>query len=231
MKKVESRVDWIYAKVATMVANFEFKPDERINEGTLAKKLGSSRTPLREALNRLVAEEFLTFHAHQGFFCRTLDPKTVFDLYNARLAIETESIRLAIHKATDAEILKIESFLDDTQSSYSKTSSFETLVELDEEFHMQLLRLSDNDELERILGNLNAKIRYVRRIEIGDQPTITEAAHRRILAAIKIRDETKAVFELRGHISRRREDANSAVQRAFSKLYVPSSSSFMERSE
>ena len=51
-----SRVDKVYEQVRTMATNFEFKPDERINEGALAGELGTSRTPLREALNRLVAE-------------------------------------------------------------------------------------------------------------------------------------------------------------------------------
>ena len=55
-----------------MAAAFEFKPEERINESELSKKLGISRTPLREALNRLVAEGLLTAREGKGFFCRSL---------------------------------------------------------------------------------------------------------------------------------------------------------------
>ncbi len=226
MEKQESSVDRIYAQVSEMAANFEFKPDERINEGKLAKRLGSSRTPLREALNRLVAEGFLKFQTNQGFFCRSLNPKAVFDLYNARQAIETEGIRLAIDSATNDEITAIVRFLDETEPEYTSTSSFEKLVELDESFHIQLVRLSGNFELERILENLNARIRFIRQIDMNERRSVTPIAHQRILAAVLDRDIEKATIELRDHISRRREDANISVQQAFSKLYVPSLNSF-----
>ena len=230
MEKHESSVDRIYSEVVKMAANFDFKPDERINEGNLAKALGSSRTPLREALNRLVAEGFLKFRINQGFSCRSLDPKTVFDLYNARQAIETEAIHLAIGCATDEDIDKIEIFLDLTELNYSSNGAFEKLVELDEEFHMKLVRLSGNQELERILENLNARVRYIRQIDMSERRVVTPAAHRRILAAVKNRDEALAIFELRDHITRRREDASNSVQRAFSKLYVPASETYSESS-
>ena len=58
---MSTSVDQVYEQVRTMAANFEFKPAERINESVLSKKLGASRTPLREAMNRLVAEGLLVF--------------------------------------------------------------------------------------------------------------------------------------------------------------------------
>ena len=63
-----SNVDSIYQTVRAMAAAFEFKPEERINESDLSKRLGISRTPLREALNRLVAEGLLTVQEGRGFF-------------------------------------------------------------------------------------------------------------------------------------------------------------------
>ncbi|MHA1158900.1 MAG: GntR family transcriptional regulator, partial [Alphaproteobacteria bacterium] len=88
-------MDAIYDEVRTMTADFEFMPNERLNEGQLADRLGASRTPLREALNRLVAEGLLNFQVGRGFFCRSLDPKTILDLYEARQAVECEALRLA----------------------------------------------------------------------------------------------------------------------------------------
>lgn len=63
-----SSVDSIYQTVRAMAAAFEFKPEQRINESELSKNLGISRTPLREALNRLVAEGLLTAQEGRGFF-------------------------------------------------------------------------------------------------------------------------------------------------------------------
>jgi len=219
-----SRVDRIYDQVRTMATNFEFKPDERINEGALAGKLGTSRTPLREALNRLVAEGFLTFHNGRGFFCRSLDPYQILGLYEARLAIECEALRLAVSRATDEEIAEVTAFLKDTETAYSSASSSQELVELDEAFHLRLVRMAKNRELERILANVNARIRYVRWIDMSERRGITPAAHVRIAEALAARDEALAVQELRDHICKRSEEATQAVRAAYSQLYVPASS-------
>jgi DNA-binding FadR family transcriptional regulator len=61
-----------------MSVSFELKPGERLNEGEPAKRLGVSRTPLREALNRLNTEGFLRFTPGKGFFCRELRPGAAY---------------------------------------------------------------------------------------------------------------------------------------------------------
>ncbi len=219
----QSRVDKVYDQARAMATRFEFKPNERINEGMLAGKLGTSRTPLREALNRLVAEGFLTFQNGRGFFCRSLDPDQILALYEARQAIECEALRLAVSRASDDEIAEVMAFLEETETAYSGSSSSEALVELDEAFHLRLVRMARNPELERILANVNARIRYVRWIDMSERRGITPAAHVRIVEALAARDEERAVDELRSHIGKRSEEATQAVRTAFSQLYVPTS--------
>ena len=204
-----------------MAIGFEFKPDERINEGSLATALGTSRTPLREALNRLVAEGFLTFRTGRGFFCRTLDPDGVFDLYEARRAIEAEGARLAAERASDADLVALLAHLDATEQDYTGGTEAKRLVDLDEDFHLRVIRLSGNAEMERILRNLNARSRYIRWIDMEDRHLVTPADHRAIAEALKRRDGTEAASEMARHIERRRDEATDAVRRAFSRLYVP----------
>ena len=100
--KPESNVDRITAQLRRMAAEFEIKPDERIREGEMAKRLSVSRTPLREALNRLVSEGFLTFTGGQGFFCRSLTPERILDLYEARAAVELDQTRVGRLSRMDA---------------------------------------------------------------------------------------------------------------------------------
>ena len=219
----QSSVDKVYDQVRAMATRFEFKPDERVNEGALAARLGTSRTPLREALNRLVAEGFLTFQNGRGFFCRSLDPDQILALYEARQAIECEALRLAVSRASADEIAEVMNFLEETEAAYSGSSSAEALVELDEDFHLRLVRMARNPELERILANVSARIRYVRWIDMSERRGITPAAHVRIVEALAARDEERAVDELRSHIGKRSEEATQAVRTAFSQLYVPTS--------
>lgn len=228
MASVQGVVDQVYLEVRAMAVGFEFKPNERINEIHLSREVGTSRTPLREALNRLVAEGFLTYRTGQGFFCRSLDPESILNLYEARQAVECEGVRLACRRATDTDIAGIRAFLLDTEPVYQGDAEVWALVDLDEEFHMRVIQLSENAELERLLSNLNARSRYVRWIDMETRRSITPSDHMRIVEALELRDGDKAATRMREHISRRQEEAIEAAQRAFSRLYV--GDDFMKRS-
>lgn len=217
-----SRVDQIYDEVRGMATDFAFKPDERINEGALASTLGVSRTPLREALNRLVAEGFITFQTGRGFFNRSLQPQRVLELYEVRQAIEGEALRRAIDRASDDGIAELRGFLLSTEPAYSAGTSAKELVELDEQFHMRLAELSLNGELVRMLRNVSERIRYVRWIVMTEKKRgRTHAEHLSILDALATRDVEAAVTALRNHIEQRSEEATAAVRIAYSQLYVP----------
>jgi DNA-binding GntR family transcriptional regulator len=220
--KPKSNVDRITAQLRRMAAEFEIKPDERIREGEMAKRLSVSRTPLREALNRLVSEGFLTFTGGQGFFCRSLTPERILDLYEARAAVECEAMRLALARAPDADIRALRDELDRSEPLYNNATDRIALLDMDEAFHMALARLSGNAELVGMLDNINGRIRYVRMIglnmERGEASRMS--AHRAILDALAERDERRALATLRAHISLRKEDATRAVREAFSHIYV-----------
>ena len=216
----KSSVERIYGTVRHMAARFELKPGERINESALAKALGASRTPLREALNRLVAEGFVTFRDGQGFSCRSLTPHEIIDLYEARLALESEIVRLASERAEPEAIEALGRFLDETGPG-ADGRSIEDLVGLDERFHLGLAELAGNRELVRLLDNNNARIRFVRWIDMEDRRTTTQGEHRKILDAIAQRDGEAASAAIRRHISRRGEEITASVKEGYSRLYVP----------
>jgi DNA-binding GntR family transcriptional regulator len=224
-----SNVDRLIEKTREMAINFELKPGARVNESVLSRELGASRTPLREALNRLVAEGFLTFQTGKGFFCRALDPKRIMDLYETRVAIEVETARLVCLRTSDDDLAGLRAYLDRIEPDYLKCVDGGELVHRDEEFHIHLARLSQNDELQRLLENLNGRIRYVRAIGLKTirttalgGPTETRLwAHRFILDAMIDRDLETAVTAMRSHIERHWEDATEAVRIAYAQIYVP----------
>lgn len=227
MSKTEGSVERIYRELKEMAADYAFKPDSRLNESELSRALQTSRTPLREALNRLVAEGFLTFRSGQGFFCRSLTPREIMDLYEARAAIECEAARLAALRADAADIDALEAFLTRSQDDYRPGAPPAALVKLDETFHIRLTALSGNEEMTRMLENMNGRIRYVRLIDLktlsareGPEMVTTEP-HRRILDAVKRRDPEAAAREMGGHIERRLESITENVRTAFAELYAP----------
>ncbi len=227
MDQSESAVEQAYRRLKEMAASFEFKPEERLNESAISAQLRISRTPLREALNRLTAEGFLTSRRGQGFHCRSLNPAEIMDLYEARAAIESEAARLAARRAAPAQVAALEAFLAASAPDYSPGASPVELVRLDEEFHRRLAMLSGNAELLRLLDNTAARIHYIRVIdlqslsEVSGTPAITTDPHARILAAVAAGDEERAAREMKAHITRRLEEVTRNVRMAFSRIYSP----------
>lgn len=217
----DSVVDRVYEQIKSMAISFEFKPGERLNEGSLASLLGISRTPLREALNRLNTEGFLSFMPGKGFFCRELNAQEIFDLYELRKSIETAAIRLAIKRARDQHIDALLTFLRDTGPDPGERTSVE-LVQLDETFHERLLAMSGNAEMLSVLRNVNARIRFVRWIDMDRiNRTKTQAEHRAVLLGVRSRDEAKCVPLLEKHIDRRLDQITSAIKEAYAQIYMP----------
>ena len=216
-----SSVDSIYQRVRTMAAAFEFKPEERINESELSKTLGVSRTPLREALNRLVAEGLLTVQDGKGFFCRSLVPEQLVHLYELRQAIESETCLRAVERASDEQIHSVREFLKSVAPVYDSKSSAQEIVRLDEEFHLRIAGLSGNGELVSALQNINERLRYVRWISMRKKADITHAAHLSILEFLAARDTDACVAQMRAHIAKSTEEARDTVRTAYSQIYVP----------
>ncbi|MEN4918977.1 GntR family transcriptional regulator [Achromobacter spanius] len=219
----DSIVEKVYLRIRDMAIDFEFKPGERLNEVALSKELGVSRTPLREALNRLSIEGLLRFLPGKGFFCRDLDVQEIFALYELRKSLEVAALRLAIQRASDTDIRDALAFLDSTGPEAGERSVAE-MVQLDEGFHERIVAMSGNAEMLRVLKNVNARIRFVRWIDMnrGDRPA-SQRDHHRLLEALQARDETEGVAILERHIDRRMEQITSAIREGYAQIYMPDS--------
>lgn len=217
----DSAVSKVYDQLRSMAISYAFKPGERLNEVALAKQLGVSRTPLREALNRLSIERLLRFLPGKGFFCRDLDVQEVFDLYELRKSIEVSAVRLAVARARDEDIAALRTFLDATGPQADGRPALD-LVGLDETFHERLMAMSGNAEMLRILRLTNARIRFVRWIDMGqaDRPA-SQQEHHAVLDALALRDEATCIAVLEKHIDRRLDRITAAIRLGFAHIYAP----------
>ena len=224
----DDAVSTIYAQLREMAASFAFKPGERINESALSRALGASRTPLREALNRLVAEGFVDFHAGRGFFCRALSETRIQHLYDARVAIECEAVRQATQRARPCDLDAIELALDQSHDEYQTCTNPIRLMELDEAFHRQLTALSGNAELQSLLATIYDKIRFVRTADLRRLQATgrsTTHRHKHIIAVMRTGDGMAASEAMRAHIQDRAQHAAEAVRLAFADIYAPKEAS------
>ena len=221
-KENKSSVVRLYEEIKEMAISYSFKPGERVNEVELAKNLGASRTPLREALNRLVAEGFLTFVQGRGFFCRELKSREIYELYQMRTIIEVAAVRLACEQAADSELQDIQNFLDDRTSNFKEGTSNKELVAHDEEFHHMIMALTRNSEMSRLLGNVYDRIKFFRWIDMDSQHAKSQLEHADILKALIARDAESAAKLMENHIRRRLDQITEATKEGYSRIYMHS---------
>lgn len=209
----------VFHTLREMAISYQLKPGERLSEIALAERLGVSRTPVREALTRLVTDGFLV-PCTRGFMRRPLEVQETLDLYEARVAIERECMRLALERAEEAEIDEALSFLEHSRSVPGDTPVRE-LVELDEAFHLRIAAMARNGELQRMLSSLNERIRFIRWIDmesVGRDSTQKE--HAQILRALKRRDAAACDRLLSEHIGLRREQIVAAITQGLARIYL-----------
>jgi len=210
----------LYNAVKAMAVSFEFKPGERINEVDLARRLNVSRTPLREVLNQLMVEGFLTRSVNRGFIARLLDAKQIHSLYEYRAVLEAGIVRAACERATDEELAELRAFVERSRDE-PDDSEATRLLALDEAFHLTLARLSRNEEFVRALESVNARIHFVRWIDMQQgRRSHTQGEHMRIVQALERRDVDALPDMMRGHIGRRLDQITDVIRTGFSTIYM-----------
>ncbi|MEZ5798549.1 MAG: GntR family transcriptional regulator [Paracoccaceae bacterium] len=212
-----------YHTIRKLLIEFHLKPEERINEVQLSRSLGLSRTPVREALNRLASEGFVTLTPNRGFFVRSLSTEGLLDLYELRSIIECAGFRLMCDRAEDDQIERLRSYWQ-IEPGYATRAPDEVLTQ-DETFHLMIARSSGNPELVATLSSINARIRFIRRIQI-EHVTHDNAqiyAHRAIVDAAVRRDADKGVALLRAHIEMTVSATQQALKDALVKVFAPRS--------
>jgi DNA-binding GntR family transcriptional regulator len=208
-----------YRELREMAISFEIRPGERLNEIALAKHLGVSRTPLREALNRLCSEGFLTFSTNFGFFRKSLEVKEIFDLYEFRQKLEVGAVKLAVERASSDRFAEIDQFLEKSAQEVP-TRTTTQLVALEEEFHEQFTTLSGNSEMLHSLKNINGRIRYVRWVDMDGRRSTTQGQHKAIMKKVRERDSEAAARLMSDHIGHRLESIIENVEKCYGKIYV-----------
>ena len=215
----EGRVEDIYQRLKAKVVAFHLRPGDRLNEGALAKEFEVSRTPLREALNRLVAEKFVEFRAGSGFFCRALKAQEIFDLFEMRRILEVANARAACERATDGELQDLSDALYATGLEAEGLTVAEACAR-DEAFHMGIANLAGNAVVTGQLGQINERIRFIRWIEMSHRVTKTKEQHKAIMAALLARDADTAAQELAAHIDKRMDQILNSVREGIANIFM-----------
>lgn len=181
------------------IATGQFRPGEQMLETALARTLGVSRGPLREAMQRLTQEGLLVSQRNRGLFVVDLDADAIADLYLARSAIE----RAAIEKILTSDRFADAARLVEITEQMASAPDLMAASALDIRFHELLVELADSPQLQRMHRTL---LTQVRMCLIGMAPSyssVQEVAdeHRLLAQAILELDEPRAIALLAEHMA------------------------------
>jgi DNA-binding GntR family transcriptional regulator len=184
----------VAVKVRELIVDGRLRAGQRVNEVHLAARLGVSRTPLREALTRLVAEGALVSRPRCGFYVCPLSLEEFEQIYPIRALLDPEVLRLA-GLPTAKRLARLEVL----NRKLGEATDTEAVLALDDAWHLELLADCPN----RILvGLIEQFMRRTRRYELAlmrEQPQVARAvqAHDEIMAALRSGDLRGACAALR----------------------------------
>ncbi|OEC97224.1 transcriptional regulator [Rhizobium sp. YK2] len=211
----------VYEEIRRMAMEYRFKPNERINELELAAKMQVSRSPIREALQRLVTEGLITFQVNRGFFCRGFDVEEILNLTEVRILLEERAVLLASQKASEQELRTLVDWWQKTSAMADSLSSLD-LTAKDEEFHMRIAQLSGNLELVKMIEGINTRIHFVRQIEVEKHRRLstTYTEHKSIADAMLKRDGQTASRIMGDHIRISATDAMDTMKEGLARIFM-----------
>ena len=212
---ITSLVDEALAKIVRAITDGEFQPGERLSEAELARQLGISRGPLREALGRLEGR-LVVRTPRLGVSVISISREDLVELFTIREALEGMSCRLAAENVTDRDIIAIKDLLarhGRDPAVLSRRGYYQRTP--DEDLHLQIAHCSRNQRIEQLLTDgLYYQLRLYR-FRASARPGRAQAAyaeHQAVVAAIEARDPDRAEAAMRSHIRNSRDSMLAAME-------------------
>ena len=209
-----------YVHIQRKIASGELAPGHAVSELALSKELGSSRTPIREAIGQLVAEGLLEQVPNRGAIVVKLTRQDIIDLYELREALEVYAVgkvaRETVNKpdldrlnAVSNEILLLRDELSRAGHRALDAAQMHRFVASDLSFHTLLIRMAANARIMKVLNETRLLIRiFAMRREghtVADLERI-HGSHAAILTALAQRDVDGSMRLISEHINTSRQE-------------------------
>lgn len=189
-----------YSLILDAIDSGIYKPGDRLVESDLAERLGVSRTPIREALQRLETQSLLSRDG-RSLIVASLDHNQLAELYVVRAELEALAANLAARHATDEEIRVLRDMVEEDRALLGQPQA---MSRANRRFHKQIHLASHNRFLVQQLDLVHRSMALMATTSLAavgrDEAALTE--HDAIVTAIENRDSTAAGEALKAHISK-----------------------------
>lgn len=199
----------IYEILLSRILSQQFAPGQRLQVDEIAAALRVSRTPVKDAINRLAVEGLIVVVPRKGTFVADVTPEGIRDLFDVRMMIELHAAELAIVRATDQDIAELERlvYLLEKFVDGDRYVDYKTYLELDNEFHMRSLQMAGNALLLKVYRDINLHVQVVRAYEkapgVAIEAMQSHEEHKAILSAFKARDIVAVRAAVTTHVQNR----------------------------
>lgn len=192
----------VYDTVRAAIVQLRFRPGNPLSEAEIARQLGVSRQPVREAFIKLAETGLVEIRPQRGTFVRLISRREVANARFIREAIEVAIVKKAATDAAASDVTTLESLIRE-QRAVAVSGDNVAFLRLDEKFHQAVACSADCEDAWRVLEGLKAqmdRVRYLSLPEATPLETIIEQ-HERIVRAIAAGKPDEAELAMRQHLS------------------------------
>jgi len=193
----------VFENLKSAIVKGDLSPGDRLIENQLAESLGISRTPVREAIHKLEREGFLRKKPGGGYSVLGLSRDDVIETFGIRSVLESYAARLAAQKHRKQTLKPLEKKIGAFQKQLD-AGEFESLPDINTEFHDLLYGLSQSPRLIKMINDLRDQIFRFRQIILkdADLAKVSNQDHKDMLKRIRQGDEEGVERLVREHIMR-----------------------------
>ncbi|RLB35222.1 MAG: hypothetical protein DRH12_16810 [Deltaproteobacteria bacterium] len=192
----------VYELLRERIVTSTYPPGYKIKVRILSKELGTSQTPIKDALSRLAGEGLVQIDSRKGTYVKGITEQDIAEIFDTRMIIETGAAEIVAKRITDEQIKKLQRLYEETLAGRANTS-YRLFIEKAGEFHLEIIRLTGNGRLLNIYRNLNAHMQILR-FRFGQNElkrlSSTDEQHYKILEALRMRDPKKARKAVKEHL-------------------------------
>ncbi|GCB43960.1 gntR family transcriptional regulator [Streptomyces sp. NL15-2K] len=193
----------VHGRLRAMILSGELPPGSVLLQAEMARKLGVSRTPMREAFRLLQEEGLIDARPDQRARVKAVDPEDLDGVYGARIMLETLAVRVTAKSLTDEDLERMSDVLKRMQELAGTDQSDEWYAAHKEFHHISTQAVGTH--LQRMLASLGEHSeRYIRLAQLGVPGSHARAhkEHEALLAALRGSDPAEAARVVAGHLAR-----------------------------
>jgi DNA-binding GntR family transcriptional regulator len=192
----------VFDTLRQRIVNLELRPGNLLSEAEVARQLGVSRQPVREAFIKLAEVGLVEVRPQRGTFVVLISIREVQNARFIREAIEVAIVRKAALEASGRKLLELNRILDDQRAADAEGDPVKFL-RLDEAFHQTLAHSVDCDHAWRVIENLKAQMDRVRYLSMPDATPVDTliGQHAAVLDAVTRHAPDDAEVAMRAHLS------------------------------